>query len=95
MTGERPSADLLKLLYATDLSDGLANKLLKSVDQNLILLKGRIKIQSDSPIYQAQSQVNKLELILRSAESHTRVGRKGDGLYSNGRGGLLWAAVLQ
>ena len=95
MTGERPSADLLKLLYATDLSDGLANKLLKSADQSLILLKGRIKIQSASPIYQPQSQVNKLELISRSAEYHTTVGRKGNELCSNGRGGLLWAAVLQ
>lgn len=95
MTEERPSTDLLKLLHAADLSDGLAKKLRKSADQRLILLKGRIKIQSASPIYQAQSQVNKLELILRSAEYHTTEGRKGDELCSKGGGGLLWAAVLQ
>lgn len=95
MTGERPKADLLKLLYATDLSEGLANELLKSAEQILILLKGRIKIHSASPIYQTQSPVNKLELISRSAEYHTRVRRKGDELGSKGRGGLLWAAVLQ
>ena len=95
MTGEKPKADLLKLLDATDFSEGLANKLLKSAEQILILLKGRIKIHSASPIYQAQSQVNKLELISRSAEYHTRARRKGDELGSKGRGGLLWAAVLQ
>lgn len=43
-------------MCATDLSDGLANTFLKSAAQSLILLKGRIEIQSAS-IYQAQSQV--------------------------------------
>jgi len=84
--------DLVKLLYAADLSDRLANKLLKSPEQSLILLKGRIKIQSASPIYQAQSQVNILEPILRSAEYHTAEGREGGELCSEGRGGLVRAA---
>lgn len=39
-----PSTDLLKLLHATDWNDGPAKKLLKSADQSLNLLKGRIKI---------------------------------------------------
>lgn len=95
MTGERPSAELFKLLYTADLSDGLTNKLLKSAVQSLILPKGSIKIQSASPIYQAQSQVNKMKMISRNAEYHTRVGRKEDEMCSKGRGGLLWAAVLQ
>lgn len=68
MTGERPSLDLLKLLYTTDSSDGLGNPLPKGSTQNFILFWGRVKIQSVIPIYQAQSQGNKLELILGSAE---------------------------
>lgn len=75
MTGERPSAERLKLLYTADLSDGLANKLLKSAVQRLILPKGSIKIQSASSIYQAQSQVNTLKMISRNTEYHTTVGR--------------------
>lgn len=55
VTGERPSTNLLKLQYATDLSDGLAKMLLQSTDKNLILLKARTEIQSASTIYQAQS----------------------------------------
>lgn len=60
--------DLLKILYTTDSSDELENHLPKSPTQNLVLLWGRAKIQSVSSIYPAQSQGNKLELILSSAE---------------------------
>lgn len=93
--GERPSLELLKLLYANDSSGRIGNHFPKSPTQNLILLWGRVK--NSECFSHLSSSVSRQQTGTDFEKCRTaqhKVGEKGDEWCSDGRGGLLRSAGL-